>query len=101
MKTILKAWLECDKIKCFEIPVTDKRTGESDYVLFDIQLNESGKCFEASHISLNESEEKSDKIAYCITDIDPDFSLDENLAELYDECQTAILESEWFELNEN
>jgi len=99
MKRILKAWSECDLIKCFEIPVIDKRTGDNDHVIFDIEIH--GKQFFASHISLNSAEEKSEMIAYCRTDIDPDFSLDENLAELYDECQTAILESEWFELNEN
>ena len=87
-----------DKIKIFEIPVIDKRTNEQEYVIFDIDINNS--FLVAQHESLTRSQEKSKKIAHCKIKIDPDFSIDENLQELYSECINAICESDFFELSE-
>lgn len=94
----LKQWNNVTKIKCFEIPVTDKRTNESDYIIFDITTD--GKTFRAKHIGLTKEQEKSRKVAFVSTDIDLDFSIDENLQELYSACIDAIIESDFFEISE-
>jgi len=79
----------------FEMEVVDKRTGETDHIIFDITIN--GDKFVAQHESLSTEQEQSDKIAFVSIDIDPDFSIDENLQELYSECNTAIIDSEFFD----
>lgn len=94
----LKKWNEITKIKCFEIPVTDKRTNESDYIIFDISTD--GETFCAEHVGLTKEQEESKKVAFVSTDIGLDFSIDENLQELYSACIDAILESDFFELKE-
>lgn len=95
----LKKWNEITLMKVFEIPVTDKRTNESDYIIFDITTD--GKTFCAEHVALTKEQEQSKKVAFVSTDIDLDFSLDENLQEIYSACIDAILESEFFELKED
>lgn len=92
---------EFDSLKLeriFEEKVVVKATGEIDYIIFDIEI--VGDEFRAYHESLNEAEKESEKIAFCSVEIDPDFSLDKNLTELYAECQQAILDSEFFEYSE-
>jgi hypothetical protein len=89
-------WESITKMKLFEIEVIDKRTNETDYIIFDIFIN--GRSFIAQHESLSTKQEKSKKIAFCKVVIDLDFSLDQNLQELYSECQEAIIDSEFFEL---
>ena len=95
----LKQWNNITLIKCFEIPVNDKRTNESDYIIFDITTD--GKTFRAEHVALTKEQEQSNKIAFVSIDIDLDFSLDENLQELYSACIDAILGSEFYKLSEN
>lgn len=97
MKTILKEWSECDNIKVFEFQVIDKRTGETEWLLFDISI-ENGK-FYAMHEALTQIEKESGKIAYCMIDIDPDFSLDKNLQDLLDECNEAVMSSDFYEIS--
>jgi hypothetical protein len=87
--------LTLDRI--FELPVINK-TGEIDYIIFNIEI--VGNEFRAYHEPLTIEQEASEKIAFCSIEIDPDFSLDEHLTELYGECQQAILESDFFELGE-
>lgn len=82
----------------FEIPVIDKRTGEKDYVIFDISVNENEII--AQHVALNSEEESSPKIAYKAVDVDEDFSLDHHLQEIHDECINALISSEFYELHE-
>lgn len=96
MKNLINEWDKVTLMKIFEIEVIDKRTKETDYIIFDIDI-EDGK-FIAQHIGLTTEQENSDKIAYTSIDIDTDFSLDENLQELYRACIDAICESEFFEL---
>ena len=98
MKTIEMQFNDLNKIKCFEIPVFDKRTEENTYIVFDISINE-GK-FIAQHEATTKEEQESNKIAFCSTDIDIDFSLDENLQGLYDECIEKVVSSDFFELQE-
>ena len=88
--------IETGLLALFEIEVKDRRTGKRDYIIFNITVSED--VIEASHVSLNVAQSKSDKIAFESVDIDDDFSLDYHLAALYDECIGAIIESEYYEL---
>ena len=96
MKTLQQEWDEITLSKVFEIEVIDKRTNEIEYILFDISMDEN--LFIAQHESMNELQEKSNKIAFTQIEIDSDFSLDRNLQELYSACIDTILESDFFEL---
>ena len=91
-------WQQVTKMKLFEIAVIDKRRNEPDYITFDIEIQ--GRSFIAQHEALTGQQERSKKIAYVKQVIDPDFSLDENLQELYSGCIQAIIDSEYFELSE-
>ena len=82
----------------FEIEVVDKRTQETDHIIFDISIRD-GK-FVATHPSLTTEQVESDKISFVSHDIDTDFSIDENLQELYSECISTIIDSDFFELPE-
>ena len=97
-KTIREQFETMDKIPMFEIPVTDIRTQDDEYIIFDISMQDGE--FIAEHVPLNKKEELSDKIAFCSVDIDAFFSLDENLQELYSECIESILNSDFYELRE-
>ena len=91
---IVEEWAACDKIKIFEFAVIDKRTGEKSHVTFDIDIKDG--LFVAQHEPLNDAQAKSGFIASVRCEIDPDFTLDENLLNLFDACQNAIAESEFF-----
>lgn len=99
LKELKTEFENLDKIKIFEVEVIDKRTGEKDYIVFNIKI--IGRSFVAQHVAMNAKQEKSKKIAFCKVLIDTDFSLDNNLQELYSECINVILNSEYFELSEN
>ncbi len=96
MKQIVEEWENCDKIKVFEFEVIDKRTGEKGWVTFDIELDTEKGRLKAQHEPLNQTEADSKYIACKVCDIDPDFSLDENLQELWGICEDAINRSEFF-----
>ena len=96
MKNLKLEFEQCDKIKIFEVEVIDKRSQETEYIIFDIAIDKNS--FVASHESLTVKQEKSKKIAMIKQKIDKDFSLDENLQELYSMCIDAILNSDFFEL---
>lgn len=96
MKTIQAQFDELNLIKCFEIQVIDKRTNEIEYIIFDIEINDN--ILKATHEGLTQAQCDSDKIAFVSIDIDEDFSLNENLQELYSECVNAIINSDFFEL---
>ena len=98
MKNIIKEWEDCDKIKIFEFEVFNRVTKEKEWVMFDIELDAENCRFKAGHEALTQAEKDSKYIAYVATDIDPDFSLDENLQELHNECIDAIERSEFFKL---
>lgn len=92
---------EFDSLKLeriFEIQVIIKSTGEIDYIIFDVKI--VGNEFRAYHGPLTTEQINSEKVAFCSIEIDPDFSLDENLTELFSECQQAIIDSEFFELGD-
>tara|TARA_R110000868_G_scaffold96843_4_gene266314 strand:- start:93 stop:398 length:306 start_codon:yes stop_codon:yes gene_type:complete len=96
LKDLKKQWQEVTKMPLFEIEVKRKDTGETDYIIFDISLQKN--TFVAQHEALTEKQERSKKIAYVKQVLDPFYSLDENLTELYNECITALIDSEFFEL---
>lgn len=98
MNKIFKEWQDCDKIKIFEFRVIDKRDGSEDWVTFDIFIVDNE--FIAQHEPLNQKQRDSKFISSIKTTIDPDFSLDENLQELYSACETALSESEFYSIVE-
>ena len=101
MKTTNRIRAEFDSLKLeriFEVQVVKKSTGEIDYIIFEIEI--VGDEFRAYHEPLTTEQSDSEKIAFCSVEIDPDFSLDENLIELFNECQQAIIDSEFFVLGD-
>jgi hypothetical protein len=96
MKTIQQQFDALTTIRVFEILVTDKRTNDKEYILFDIDIN--GNNLEATHEALTTKQAKSNKIAFVSIEIDENFSLDENLQELYTQCDSALMASEFFEI---
>lgn len=83
----------------FELPVIDKRTNKKDYVVFHIECTEDSKL-KATHEATTEEEAQSLFVAFCEVEIDEDFSLNENLSNLLEECNNKIMESDFFELSE-
>ncbi len=98
MERIKKQFSEMDLMPIFEIEVRDNKTNEIDYVIFNIEI--VGDEFRAYHEPFTTEQENSEKIAYESVEIDPYLSLDENLQELFAECNKAIYESEFFVLFE-
>ncbi len=96
MKPIAQQFEDLKKIKIFEVSVTDKRTNEKDWIVFSIEID--GNNFKATHIGLTEEQEKSDKVAFTVSEIDEYFTLDENLQVLYDNCIQSIIDSDFYEL---
>lgn len=94
IKAEFQQMIELGKIPVFEIEVA--RNGEQDWILFDISIWKN--TLRAEHEPLTKAEEDSDKIAFKSVDIDPDFSLDWHLQQLMEECQTALMESEFVEV---
>ena len=94
IKEEFREMIESGRIPVFEIEVIID--GKQDWILFDISIWEN--TLRAEYESLTEAEEKSDKIAFKSVDIDPDFSLDWHLQQLLEECQTAIMNSDFVEM---
>ena len=94
IKEEFRKMIESGRTPVFEIEVI--RDGEQDWILFDISIWEN--TLRAEHVALTEFEEKSDKIAFKSVDIDPDFSLDWHLQQLLEECQAAIMDSDFVEM---
>jgi len=88
----------CGKLPLFEIKVYNKRTGYKNYIIFDVSFQ--GNSLVAQRTALNKKEANSKKIATTKIVVDSDFSLDENLQELYSACITDIIDSEFYELTE-
>lgn len=81
-------------IPIFEIEVIRNR--KKDWIIFDISISDDKII--AHHEPLTEAEEKSEKIAFKSVDIDPGFSLQWHLEGLMEECQNALMESEFVEV---
>jgi len=93
----ITAFNSIEKMKLFEIEVTDKRTNEKDYIIFDIAI--IGRSFIAQHITLTAKQEKSKKISFIKLPFDLSHSIDENLQELLCYCEQAIIDSDFYTLN--
>lgn len=98
MNKIIKEWQDCGLIKVFEFRVIDKRDGSEDWIIFCVDIIDG--LFVAQHEPLNQEQRDSEFIAAVKRVIDPDFSLDENLQELYADCEVALAESEFFAIAE-
>lgn len=96
--SIKKQFEEINCIPVYEIEVTDKRSGETDYIVFHIEAYK--KYFKASHVPLTYKQRDSNKIAFVSIEIDESFSLDDHLNELYSECCDAIICSDFYKLND-
>lgn len=96
--SIKKQFEEINRIPVYEIEVTDKRTGDTEYIVFDIKVYK--KYFKATHEPLTYKQEDSNKIAFVSIEIDESLSLDDHLNELYSECCDAIICSDFYELND-
>lgn len=94
IKSGFQEMIKSGTIPVFEIEVT--RNGKQDWIVFDISISDDKII--AHHEALTEAEEMSDKIAFKSVDIDPDFSLQWHLEELMEECQNALMESEFVEV---
>lgn len=95
-KEFQKEWDECTRLKLFEIEVINNKTNETGYIIFNISID--GDYFVARRTALNFEEQASNKIAFSKIDIDYDFSVDENLACLYDACITDIIQGDFFSI---
>jgi hypothetical protein len=98
MNKIIREWRDCCKIKIFEFRVIDRRDNSEDWVTFDIDIVEGS--FVAQHEPLNKEQRDSEFVAAVRVAIDPDFSLDENLVELYNACVDALSNSEFYSMTE-
>jgi len=98
MNTVQQQFNALELIRIFEVSVIDKRTGETDYIIFDISINDDK--LQAQHVALNEEEQASNKIAFKSVDIDGDYCLDSHLESLHEECINAVISSDFYELNE-
>jgi hypothetical protein len=96
VEKLIKEWENCQLTKVFELEVIDRRTGRKDCVTFDISIKDG--CFVSQHEPLNNKQAASKFIASVQTVIDSDFSLDENLQAHYDDCQQAVIDSEFYSL---
>jgi len=96
MKNLKSQFNEIENLKMFEIEVLNIKTGQKDYIIFDIEIQKNSLI--AQHESLTLKQSKSKKIAFVKLALDNCFSIDENLQNLFDDCQSAILESDYFTL---
>jgi hypothetical protein len=96
VKNLVNEFNNINKLKMFEVEVIDKRKGETDYIIFDIEV-EKHTLF-AYHIPLTKKQEKSKKIAFVSHVLDKDSTLDNNLECLYENCIFSILESDFYQL---
>ena len=89
----------CSKLPIFEVQVTNRNTGEVEYIIFDLVFR--GNTFIAQHIPLTRKETRSKKIANKKLVVDTFFSLDHNLQEMYSCCIESIIDSDYFDLSED
>lgn len=83
--------------KLFEFSVIDNRTGENTYILFNIELIKNTLI--ATHEALTDKQAKSKKISFVKVVLYKQLSIDSNLECLFESCQDAIINSEYYTLN--
>lgn len=85
MNTIAEQFEQIEKMRIFEIEVTNKNTGESEYLMFYISIEE------------DTMRAVGEFVAYI--EIDENFSLDNHLGYLYDEVMQRITYSDLYDIN--
>ena len=85
MKTIAEQFEQIEKMRVFEIEVTNKNTGENEYLIFYISID-NGVMWAVGEF-----------VAYI--EVDNDFSLDKHLNYLYDEVMQQIINSDLYDIN--
>ena len=85
MNTIAQQFEQLDKMKIFEIEVINNNTGESEYLIFYISIED------------NIMWAVGEFVAYI--EVDNDFSLDKHLNYLYDEVMQQIINSDLYDIN--
>jgi hypothetical protein len=104
MKTIIEQFQEIDRFPLFEIQVIDRRTNEIEYLIFNINIitnNEEEPTFIMSYPATTQEEEESKYIPTSILNIDNEVSLNSHLEQLYEDCISIIIHSDWYELSED
>jgi len=104
MKTIIEQFQDLNLLPLFEIEVIDKRTNEIEYLIFNINIitnNEEEPTFIMSYPATTQEEEESKYIPTSILNIDNEVSLNKHLEQLYEDCISIILHSDWYELSED
>ena len=84
------------KLAIFEIEVINIKTSEQDWILCDIDINETHVF--CQRIAVSTKEENSNLIAVSEIEIDKDFSLDSHLQELLSEVIENICNGDLFDL---
>lgn len=98
MKTLQKFTEEFNQIqliKVFEFKVINRKTNQEDWIVFDIEIDDDR--LQGWRVGLTEEEENSNKIAVTEIEIDTDFSIDQNLSELYCACLMDVIDSTLYE----
>jgi len=92
----LKEELEtCGLMPVFEIEVEDME-GNRGFILCNISFNKDS--LQAQRDAVSTKEERSKFIATSKLACDPEWTLDEHLADLLDEIETDIMDGDLFEL---
>ena len=68
LQTFKNEFKNLDKMKIFEIQVIDKRTNETDHIIFEIEIYKNS--FQVQFEPLTKKQEKSKKIAHFKQKID-------------------------------
>jgi hypothetical protein len=98
IENLINEFNEITLIKVFEIEALHIATNEKEFILFNIEISETKKpSIYATHSGLTKKEVESNKIAFKSIELDDCFSLDENLQSLYDECNEAVLNSDFYQ----
>jgi hypothetical protein len=102
MKTMIEQFQDLNLLPLFEIEVIDKRTNETEYLIFDITTNnnEQEPTFIMQYPPTTKEEEESKYIPTTILNIDNEVSLDNHLEQLFEDAYNIILHSDWYELSE-
>jgi len=88
MLNIIETLRERGTLPYFEIEL--KKGG---FMLYSIEEEATGKLL-AKREPITKAEEESDYISYVGIDVDPEFSIDENLQALYEECIYDLIDND-------
>jgi len=90
LEEIKKQFDDITKMKIFEMEIVHTQTKEKDYVIFNLEYNDT-------HLIATSN---NDDIKDCSVEWDTNFDIDAHLGYLSEECSNAIMNSVWEEPNE-